>query len=485
MVGYFFKFTFVRKLLFVVVLLILSIALPYFFIRFGKVVFISVLGVSSLVLLFLYELQNRKSLTLVILLVVSIPFHSIFLTTYPMRAIGQFIPILIVVFYWNIYDLYTQNEYLRRIKPLFFPTAAFVFSFFLSYFISGNLEKNNWSFLINLVGAVGYAFLGCLYCTSMKNIKKLLWILIGIGLIQLPVMYAMSRGWTESLPGDLATLSNQSWGGFASTYETTTLRYPGTFPSYELLAEYLDMMVLFCIGIFIFTPSRKERLFALISAGGIIIAGFFTGTRVFIFGIGAGSAVMVSLIAIKQGFGKNIVKLIIMGSFFVLVILFFSTQEIFRGYINRFLATDLSAGYYDTRDTVWNISFILIQKVPFTGYGSRMQEIFNTQGGDIISGPHSLYFSMLLIAGYPGLMAIFIMVYTPVVWMSRILFSRNKNIYYEWSIIMMSVWIFWAVNEIKIEFIRHPSTMNILFLLFGIFASYYDLARRNPTIIKQ
>ena len=52
--------------------------------------------------------------------------------------------------------------------------------------------------------------------------------------------------------------------------------------------------------------------------------------------------------------------------------------------------------------------------------------------------------------------------------------------YYAWAIVIVSVWSLWAVNEIKIEFIRYPFYMNIVFFLFGILASYYDLALNKP-----
>jgi len=57
--------------------------------------------------------------------------------------------------------------------------------------------------------------------------------------------------------------TSTAWGGTASS--VSVLRYGGMFADYELLAEYLGIAILFCVGMFIFISSRKERFFALLS----------------------------------------------------------------------------------------------------------------------------------------------------------------------------------------------------------------------------
>ncbi len=484
MVRQFFYHSLVQKILIVVGLLFLSFFLSFLLVRFGEIVFISVTGFLILFSILLYEFRKTESThkppLLVVLLVVTLPFQSIFLTSYPLKAAAQLLILFVIFYFWLKCSQQIRYEYFRKIKPLIFPTGVFVFSFFLSYFFSSKIENKDWSFLLNLLGAVGYTYLACFYCNSLENIKKILWVFIGIGVIQLAVMFAMGCGWTEGLPGALAILSNRSWGGFASDYGTNALRYPGTFGDYELLAEYLDMMVLFSIGIFFFSSSRRERMLSILAACLMIAAGFYTGTRVFVVGIGVGLVVMSVLFVIKPIFWKKLANILMIGILLISVLYLLSTQEIFRGYFDRFLNTDLSSGYYDTRNTVWSVSFDMMQKLPITGYGTQMMEIFDMIGRGVYASPHSLYFSMLLIAGYPGIISIIIMICTPFLWMLRILFNRTMKQYYAWAIVMISVWSFWAVNEIKIEFIRYAFYMNIVFFLFGIFASFYDLALNNP-----
>jgi O-antigen ligase len=401
-----------------------------------------------------------------------------------LQAAAQLLTLFVILYFWLKSSRQTRYEYIRRIKPLIFPTGIVVFSFFLSYFFAGKLENKDWSFLLNLLGVVGYAYLACFYCNSLENIKKILWVLIGIGMMQLPVMYAMSRGWTNGLLGNLGILSNQSWGGFASDYVTTALRYPGLFGDYELLAEYLDMMILFSIGISLFTHSIRERIFSILAAFLMIVAGFYTGTRAFVVGLAVGLGIMIILFAIRSGYWKKFTHILIIGVLIISVLYFLSTQEIFRGYFDRFLNTDLSSGYYDTRNEVWTTSFSMMQKLPFTGYGNQMMEIFDTIGRGIYASPHSLYFSMFLTSGFPGIIAIIIMICIPFLWMIGILINRRMKYYHAWSIVMISVWAFWVANEIKIELIRYAFYMNTVFFLFGIFASFYDLAFKNPVDIK-
>ena len=61
------------------------------------------------------------------------------------------------------------------------------------------------------------------------------------------------------------------------------------------------------------------------------------------------------------------------------------------------------------------------------------------------------------------------------VWMLRTLFNPYIIKYQVWGIVLISVWIFWAVDEIIIEFTRYPFYMDIVFFLLGIMASFYNL----------
>ncbi len=459
-------------------LLILLTSLSYLFAKFGFVVFISIYGFSFLLLILIYELRmqssHKESSLLVPFVIISIPIQAVLVRTIPIMLVTQLSIVLVVLFYLQIFSRQNRQEYLRKIKFLIFPTIAFSASIILSYFIAGNLQRNHYVFLLYLVGSMAYAYLACIYCKDIGNIKKILWVMIAIGIVQLPFLYAQSRGWTDLLPSELKMFASSTWGGAASS--VTVLRYGGMFGDYELLAEYLDIAVLFCVGIFIITSSRKERFLAFLSLVLILIAGFYTGSRTFILGLGLGVAVMVFLMIIKLGFNKNLVNFLVIVSILIVAIVYLGTQEIFSGYIARFQNSQIGLNNFDTRNIVWEKSFSLMKNSPFTGYGAWMKDIFISTPGGGYDSPHSIYFWMFLTAGYPGLIAILILVITPFVWTFRVLSNKRATAYHMWAIIFISVWGFWIANEIIVEFTRYPFYIDIVFFLLGITASFYDLA---------
>lgn len=462
-------------------LLTLLTVLSYLFAKFGFVVFISIYGFVFLLLILIYELRmqssHKESSLLVPFIIISIPIQAVLVRTIPVMLATQLSIVLVILFYLQIFSRQNRQEYLRRIKFLIFPTIAFSASIILSYFIAGNLQRNHYVFLLYLVGSIAYAYLACIYCKDMGNIKKILWVMIAIGIVQLPFLYAQSRGWTDWLPAEFKMFTSSTWGGSASS--VAVLRYGGMFGDYELLAEYLDMAVLFCIGIFMITPSKQEQFFAFLSLGLILIAGFYTGSRTFILGLGLGATVMIFLMTTKLGINKKLMNFLIIVSILLLATLYLSTQEIFSGYIARFQNSQFSLNNFDTRNIVWEKSFSLMKNLPFTGYGAWMKDIFISTPGGNYDSPHSIYFWMFLTAGYPGLFAILIMVVTPFVWTFRVLSNKNAAPYHTWAIVLISVWVFWIANEIIIEFTRYPFYMDIIFFLLGITASFYDLALKK------
>jgi O-antigen ligase len=462
-------------------LLALSVVLSYLFAKLGFIVFISIYGFVFLILVLIYELRkqlaDKEPSLLVPLIVLSIPIQAVLVRTIPIQLAVQLSIALVILFYLQIFSSQDRYEYLQKIKPLLFPTIAFAVSIVLSYFIAGNLQRNDWVFLLSLLGSICYAYLAFIYCKDLHNIKKMLWALIILGVVQLPFLYAQSRGWTDWFPAEFRMFTSAPWGGTASS--VSVLRYGGMFGDYELLAEYLDIAGLFCVGVFLFTSSRKERVLGFLSMVPIITAGFYTGSRTFILGLGLGVIVMIFLMITRVGLSKNLVNFLIIASMIVLAITYLSTQEIFSGYIARFQNTQISNNNFNTRDVVWTISFSLMDKMPFIGYGARMRDIFISTAGGLYDSPHSLYFWMFLTAGYPGLIAIILLVLTPVFWILRILFNKYSKIYISWAIVFIGIWVFWLANEFIIEFTRYPFYMNIVFLLLGIMASFYDLALKK------
>ena len=470
--------SFAQKISLAILVFVTSIGLAYLLVQFGQIVFFYLCVFFILLLIIVIRLKDKASL-LVVLLVCTLPLQQIFLTTYVTKVAAQLSVLIILFYYWQISSNEERAEYLVKVKPLIFPVLAFFISFFLSYLASGKLEIKDWVFLLKLVGTIGYAFLACFYCNNLEKIKKILWLFILIGIIQLPVMYAQAAGWINNIPGVAPSFNASFWVKYAADTNATMIRYPGMFGDYELVAEYFDIMILICAGFLVFNIKRKEQIFVLLSILVLVVAGFYTGTRAFIWGLSGGLLVMLFFMFSRPGFGKKIKNFMMIGLGLVLVITILSKQGNFSGYIDRFLTTNISLNNYDSRNTVFTISFSLIRHLPVLGYGPFLMEKFNAFLERDFTAPHSLYLSMLLTAGYPGIFAIMIMIFSPIKWMLQVFFENHTKIFHTWALIFLTVLIFWTANEIKIEFIRSSFYMDIIFFLFGIITSFYDLARRN------
>jgi O-antigen ligase len=293
-------------------------------------------------------------------------------------------------------------------------------------------------------------------------------------------MYAMNKGWLDTLSNTISIFDSQKWESSSTSLQVSFIRYPGTFGDYELLAEYLNMMVLFCIGFLFSSKLKKEKYFAFFAIFLLTIAGFLTGTRLFVIGLIIGGFLLSIVFLFRSGFIHNLFVTVLLIMVFLLFFNFLQTQDIFNGLIYRLLKTDLSWQSYDTRDVVWNVSLSMMQNLPFWGYGTNMMNIFNSIANASYKSPHSLYFFILLISGYPGILSIISIVVLPIFWMLRIYFTKNPK-FRDLSIVFIFVWCFWAINEVKIDFFRYPFYMNYVFFMLGLYGSFYYLSNeKNP-----
>jgi hypothetical protein len=456
----------------------LSIILGAFVIRLNLLGIVLLFGVLILALVILYDVKNSARL-FVPFLVLSLPLQPIFSVGYVPQLTVQLLGLAALFYSWLLASSAIRAIFLRKVKLLIVPTLAFSLTFFLSYLASGELATEDWVFLLRLIGSISYAYLGCIYCNSFEDVKRILWVLAIIGIIQLPVMYGQVQGWIDGLAAMDPRINHTFWAQYAASSHSSMIRVPGMFLDYELVAEYFDMMILFCTGFFILGSQLRVKIIALLSIGILIVAGFYTGTRAFLWGLGGGLLVITFLISFRLGLNKVLRNSLIIGGILVVAVIVLSRQSVFASYIERFLNTDIGINSYDTRTAVFSIDVALARGMPFLGYGHLFQQSATTLANSSVFLPHSLYLSMLLINGYPGLIVTFLFVAIPILWMLKILVSQNTKMHYAWAIVFLSVWIFWSVNEIKVEFIRQPFYMNIVFFLFGMIASVYMLARRN------
>ena len=157
--------------------------------------------------------------------------------------------------------------------------------------------------------------------------------------------------------------TSSAWGGTASV--VSVLRYGGMFGDYELLAEFLDMVVLLCVGVFMAASCRERAFFCPPVFGAHTDRWFLHRFKTFLAGLGVGAAVMVLLMTIRPGFGKQLANFFIVVSILVFVIAALSTLGRFSGYMANFQNTQVGLSDYDTRNTIMGSQLFPYEKYTF------------------------------------------------------------------------------------------------------------------------
>jgi hypothetical protein len=154
-------------------LVFLSVALGYLFSKFGFIVFVPFYGFIFLLLVVAHELRvqssRKESPLLVPLIVLSIPFQAVLLRTIPILLAAQLSIPLVILFYLQIFSSQDRYEYIGKIKRLLFPTILFAGSIILSYLMAGNVQRNDWVFLLSVLGSISYAYLAVEMCRVSRR----------------------------------------------------------------------------------------------------------------------------------------------------------------------------------------------------------------------------------------------------------------------------------------------------------------------------
>ena len=117
-----------RKISEVSAVLSTSFFLGYLVVKYEAKGFVLGLGFLVFVIFLIYQLQGnltyKKSLFFIPLIVCSIPLQGVFLTTLPLLVAAQFLIFPILLAYFLKFPSNIWSDYVRRIRPLIFPTVA-------------------------------------------------------------------------------------------------------------------------------------------------------------------------------------------------------------------------------------------------------------------------------------------------------------------------------------------------------------------------
>ena len=424
-----------------------------------------------------YKKGKKRTFQLMLFAVGMLPFYHLINADFKFELIWQ-TGSLFVMFYYLILSTPNEiNNVIIRVKPIILPTAFVMGIFALSYLNSEKLGKENILFLYCFLTSPVYSLFACIYCKSVEDIEKLILILITFGLLQFPIIIGQAMGLTDKLSGNLSSLSTDGWGGPLASVSGVT-RYPGSFGDVELFAEYIGIMFLLALGEFILPVKRRHKKLIGISILIFLIMGGFTGTRGFLIGIFLGIIVLMTLIQLQSN-KKSIIfkRFLIIGLLLISSIILLMPRVIISGFLDRMLMADTFGSNLLNRGTLFSTWIYLSKQMPLFGYGAQMIDVVRLNFNYFfIQSPHSLFFSMLLIAGYPGLIMIIFFILKLFYLSIKCVKNKSNSSICQYGIMFLVILVYWSANEVKIEFIRLIFYSNYLFFLWGILSSLYALS---------
>jgi hypothetical protein len=420
-------------------------------------------------------------------LVLALPFFHLLLPWGGWEYVFQGGVVALTVFYLALVSRSERRAVLRRALPMLVPVALLVAALTMSYALSDGLTKHDLYGLFSLVAAVAFVPMAAFYCRSLGDLRRLAYILIVAGLLQLPVVLGQAAGLADNLPGGLAQLSPAQYGGSlagrlgtTATQSAIVTRYQGTFGDYENLAEYCGIVLLLCVGLLLFDRGRRRWVLLAGGTAGAAVVGWFTGTRGFAIGTAGGVAIL--LLAALLLTGPRLPRLwrlaatVLLG---VTAIIVFIPGQVTEGFVSRLTNSDMSLSSPNAFDrlSLFRVWLKLAGRMPVSGYGPRMREVLQLAAPYNVGWPHSLYFWGLLTAGVFGLLAVILLVAIAIFLPARSAFRRGPTEYRELACVFTVVAVYLAVSEAKIEFVRHSFYVDIIFLLLGMLSSLFVLSR--------
>ncbi len=269
-------------------------------------------------------------------------------------------------------------------------------------------------------------------------------------------------------------------------------RIAATMPGYELLSEYTVLMILFSYVLILDAKSRKGKLLF-----GFLILNFLailplTQTRGIYVAIALGLVYLIALMFLMGRIGASIkaficsfaVIALLVGTIFAIDILRPDSQFVERLKPEN-IHINIGKGKFDTRTPAWLYGVELIKST------SAMEKIIGTgykyfgkgKGKMKVTGwPHSLYLSYILRDGFLGLFVLltfFTWLYYRSIKSMLLSKTLEDTFWLEVSTILHVGLIIFFVNEMKIEFIRHDRSQNIIWLFFAVIAVTSAMIRRE------
>jgi O-antigen ligase len=137
--------------------------------------------------------------------------------------------------------------------------------------------------------------------------------------------------------------------------------------------------------------------------------------------------------------------------------------------MTRLLQTTIIALNAFNRMGLFTLWWKLAARMPWFGYGWGAPALMSAFAVCNIDWPHSLYFYFALAAGWPGVLALVVLVGIVILSARGGMAKGNANAYR--ALVLGVAVVYWAVSEATIEFVRLVFYGDLLLVLFGIVAT--------------
>jgi hypothetical protein len=369
---------------------------------------------------------------------------------------------------------------LQAARPALLAMTGVIVALVLSFGATMSFDIHTGLSLLQFAVLGVFAVMGSLAAETYDGAVRACRILLYAGLLQAPIIIGQATGWIDRVPG-LGALSGAKWVAVV-VGRATEFRYPGSFGSAELMAEYCAVLFLLGIGLSTMVEVGARRWWTIGVACAVFLMGWMTSTRGFILGAVAG----VLAFAMFRGTrttsrASRIGHLATLGACVAAAVLWLVPQQVTTGFVGRMLSVQTTPGsdLLNRGDmfAAWNT---LLGRMPWYGFGGHYLDVVQSSFAEGVAvAPHSLYYSMLFMGGYAALLAMVALLVVVAFSALRTVRKAEEHVRALASVLLVVV-IYWIVSELKIEFVRVMWYGNLVFFIFGLVGGLAGLADRRP-----
>ena len=393
----------------------------------------------------------------------------------------QLVPILLLLFYLVSAPQQLRDSLRRRVwLPVSF-MLLLILSLAISNWITPGGSSSAIDLPLMLLSGTAYMCLAVLYCRSLVDAERLVAFVVGAALLELPFVLLQATAWGNSLLP--AGLQSGEWGGpIAQMSGSAVARYPGSFGSAELVAEFAGIAVILATGMALGTARVVAGWYWVGAVIGTFVVGFLSGTRGFLLGSAVGIVALAGWsLAHRTKNSRSALWLAGTLAGCAGLVAFVLPRIVVGGFLSRFTEQGLFGGPNAlNRGLMFSTWLDLARDMPLYGYGTTMLDTALSSFSDFpIKDTHSLYFAILLTGGFAALALLLLFIGSVLFPVVRVAFRRHNQATSNLSFLMLTVILFWIVDEFKIEMIRLFFYTAIVFVVIGIGLSMREIDSRS------